>query len=343
MSVYGWLQAGAFFALVLALTKPLGLYMTRVFSGERTFLSPLLAPVERVFYRMCRIDPEREMTATSYLLAIFAFSAVGLVYLYVLLRTQKWLPLNPQGFDNLAPDAAWNAAVSFLTNTNWQFYSGESTMSYLSQMAGLAWHNFVSAAAGIAVAIAVIRGVTRTDKKSRRQFLGRPDPLPALRPVADLASSAGCCSSGRACRRTFKPYTDVVSIEGFEASDHAAARWPRKRSSKNSVRTAAASSTRTRPRQTRTRRRSSNLFELLLHLLDLGGAHVHVRPLRERHAPRLGVVRHDERSCSSRASSRHTVSRRRAIRSCSNSASRAATWKAKNAASASPPRRCSRR
>jgi K+-transporting ATPase ATPase A chain len=217
VSVYGWLQAIAFFALVCALTKPLGLYMTRVFSGERTFLSPVLAPVERGFYRVCRIDPQREMNATNYLFAIFAFSAVALVYLYVLLRTQKWLPLNPQGFDNLAPDAAWNAAVSFTTNTNWQFYSGESTMSYLSQMAGLAWHNFVSAGLGIAVAIAVTRGVTRTDSKAVGNFwvdLTR-SLLYVLLPISILG---GLLLVMQGVPQNFKPYTDVVSIEGMKQS-----------------------------------------------------------------------------------------------------------------------------
>src|SRR5580698_89100 len=166
MTLSGWLQALAFLAIVIAIAQPLGIYMARVFAGERTLLTPLVAPCERLIFRLCRIDPKREMTAAGYLFATLAFSVVGLLYLYVLLRTQKWLPLNPQGFENLTPDAAWNAAVSFATNTNWQFYSGESTMSYLSQMAGLAWHNFVSGAAGIAIAIAVIRGVTRTDRST---------------------------------------------------------------------------------------------------------------------------------------------------------------------------------
>jgi K+-transporting ATPase ATPase A chain len=217
MSIYGWLQAGVFFALVWLLTKPLGVYMTRVFSGERTLLSPVLAPVENIFYRLCRIDPKREMNATNYLFAIFAFSAVGLIYLYALLRTQKWLPLNPQGFDNLAPDAAWNIAVSFLTNTNWQFYSGESTMSYLSQMAGLAWHNFVSAGVGIAVAIAVIRGVTRTDSKAVGNFwvdLTR-SLLYVLLPICILG---GLLLVMQGVPQNFKPYTDAVSIEGMKQS-----------------------------------------------------------------------------------------------------------------------------
>lgn len=213
MNAYGWLQAGFFFAVVLALTKPLGLYMARVFSGERTFATPLVAPVERIVYRLCRIDPQREMSATTYLFALFAFSAVGLVWLYTLLRTQKFLPFNPQGFDNLAPDAAWNAAVSFLTNTNWQFYSGESTMSYFSQMAGLAWHNFVSAAAGIAIAIAVVRGISRSDRKTIGNFW--VDMTRALLYVLLPLSIAGTVFLvSQGVPQNFKAYTAVTSLEG---------------------------------------------------------------------------------------------------------------------------------
>jgi len=213
--MHGWLQAAFFFALVAALTKPLGLFMARVFSAERTFLTPILAPIEGAFYRVCRIDPRKEMTAAGYLSALLAFSAVGLVYLYALLRTQKWLPLNPQGFDNLSPDGAWNAAVSFLTNTNWQFYSGESTMSYLSQMAGLAWHNFVSAAAGIAIAVAVVRGVTRTDRKTVGNFwvdLTR-SLLYFLLPLSILG---GFLLMMQGIPQNFHAYTSAVSLEGMK-------------------------------------------------------------------------------------------------------------------------------
>jgi potassium-transporting ATPase potassium-binding subunit len=161
MTFYGWLQAAVVFAIVCALVKPLGAYMARVFQGERVFLSPVMGPVERVVYRLCRIDAAREMSWKGYAFAVIAFSLVSFVYLYALLRLQAYLPLNPQGFANLAPDLAWNTAISFMTNTNWQFYSGESTMSYLSQMAGLAWHNFVSAGAGIAIAVALMRALAR--------------------------------------------------------------------------------------------------------------------------------------------------------------------------------------
>jgi K+-transporting ATPase ATPase A chain len=217
VTIYGWLQAGIFLALILALTRPIGTYMARVFSGERTWLSPVLAPVENALYRACRIDPRREMNATGYLLALFAFSAVGLGWLYLVLRTQKFLPLNPQGFDNLTPDGAWNAAVSFLTNTNWQFYSGESTMSYFSQMAGLAWHNFVSAASGIAVAIAVIRGVSRTDSKAVGNFW--VDTTRALLYVLLPISFVGALIFvGQGMPQNFHAYTDVQSLEGIKQS-----------------------------------------------------------------------------------------------------------------------------
>jgi len=163
MTLVGWLQVALLFLLVLACTAPLGAYLYRIYTGGRTWLTPVIGPIENGIYRVCRIDPDADMSWQGYAFAVMGFSIVGFAYLYVLLRTQAFLPLNPQGFGNLAPDLAWNTTVSFLTNTNWQFYSGESTMSYLSQMAGLAWHNFVSAAMGIAVAVAVIRGFTRKD------------------------------------------------------------------------------------------------------------------------------------------------------------------------------------
>lgn len=213
MTLAGWLQFVLFLLIVLALTKPLGSYMAHVFEGEKTFLTPLLRPVERVTYRLCGIHEDSEMTWSGYAFSVLAFSFVGFVYLYVLLRTQLWLPLNPQHFPNLAPDLAWNTAVSFLTNTNWQFYSGESTLSYLSQMAGLSWHNFVSAAAGIAVAIAVIRGVARTGRKTLGNFwvdLTRAS-LYVLLPIS-FAGALVFVSQG--VPQNFAPYRTVTTLEG---------------------------------------------------------------------------------------------------------------------------------
>ena len=170
MTIAGWLQFAAFFIIIIALTKPLGSYMARVFEGERTWLSPVFVPVERFIYRLSGVRADEEMPWHVYTLAMLAFSAVSLAWIYLVLRTQQWLPFNPQHFPNLAPDLAWNTAISFTTNTNWQFYSGESTMSYFSQMAALAWHNFVSAGVGIAISVAVIRGVARTTTKMIGNF-----------------------------------------------------------------------------------------------------------------------------------------------------------------------------
>jgi K+-transporting ATPase ATPase A chain len=161
VTVWGWLQIALLFLLILALTKPLGRYLTRVFAGERTVLSPLLAPVERGIYRIIGVDPEREQGWTGYAIAVVLFSAIGLLLLYAQERLQGFLPFNPQGLPGVKPDLAFNTAVSFTTNTNWQNYAGETTMSYLTQMWGLAFHNFVSAATGLAIALAVIRGFTR--------------------------------------------------------------------------------------------------------------------------------------------------------------------------------------
>ena len=170
MTLNGWLQIGVFLLAILAVTPPLGRYMARVFARERTSLDPVLRPVERLIYRSTGVDETREMRWTEYAVALLLFSVVSMLVLYVMQRVQPWLPWNPQGFGAVAPDLAFNTAASFTTNTNWQAYSGESTMSYFTQMAGLAYHNFVSAAAGIAVAIAFIRGVAQKEKDTIGNF-----------------------------------------------------------------------------------------------------------------------------------------------------------------------------
>jgi K+-transporting ATPase ATPase A chain len=217
MTIAGWLQAALIFALVWLCVKPFGTYMALVFEGGRTWLSPVLAPVERALYRICRIDPAREMGWKAYAFSVIAFSLVSVVYLYVLLRTQAFLPLNPQHFGNLAPDLAWNTAISFMTNTNWQFYSGESTMSYLSQMAGLAWHMFVSAATGIAIAIALIRGIARVSGTTLGNFwvdLTRAI-LYVLLPISVLAS---ILLLWQGVPQNFSGYTAAKGLEGVVQS-----------------------------------------------------------------------------------------------------------------------------
>jgi potassium-transporting ATPase potassium-binding subunit len=170
MTANGWIQIALYVAIIIALTKPLGGYMTRVFQGERTLLSPLLRPVERALYWMCRIDEKEEQHWTTYAIAMLAFSLAGFVTLYLLQRLQGVLPFNPQKFGAVAPDLAFNTSISFITNTNWQSYVPETTMSYLVQMAGLTVHNFLSAATGIALAVALIRGFARRSAKSLGNF-----------------------------------------------------------------------------------------------------------------------------------------------------------------------------
>ena len=174
MTFNGWLQILLFFALILLVTKPLGLYMTHVFTGERNFLSPVLRPFERLIYKICGVDHEREMGWKEYALSIILFSGASGLVLYLLQRLQGVLPLNPQnlpGVDSAAhTGSAFNTGVSFLTNTNWQSYVPETTMSYLTQMAGLSYQNFASAAVGIAIAIAFVRGIARKESATIGNF-----------------------------------------------------------------------------------------------------------------------------------------------------------------------------
>jgi K+-transporting ATPase ATPase A chain len=173
MTVNGWLQIAIYVAIIAAITVPLGGYMTRVFAGERTLLSPVLRPVEAVFYRFSGVDPGREQNWIVYTVGMLLFNLVAFLTLYLLMRVQGaplFNPLNPQGFSGVAPDLALNTAISFTTNTNWQNYAGEGTMSYLVQMAGLTVHNFVSAATGIAIAVALIRGFARKSTQTIGNF-----------------------------------------------------------------------------------------------------------------------------------------------------------------------------
>ncbi len=170
MSLNGWLQIVGFIAIILLLASPMGRYMSAVFERRKTFLDPVVRPFERLLYRLTRIDPNHEMRWTEYAICMLAFSAATLVFTYLVERTQGLLPLNPQHFPGVEPVLALNTAISFTTNTNWQSYTPESTMSYLTQMLGLATHNFWSAAAGMAMAIAFIRGISRREEKTLGNF-----------------------------------------------------------------------------------------------------------------------------------------------------------------------------
>jgi potassium-transporting ATPase potassium-binding subunit len=213
MTLNGWLQILFFLLAVFLVTPVLGRFMTRVFARERTWLDPVLRPLERLVYRLTGVDETREMRWTEYAVTILLFSAVSMLVLYAMQRLQAGLPWNPQGFSGVAPDLAFNTAASFTTNTNWQAYSGESTMSYFTQMAGLAYHNFVSAAAGIAVAIAFIRGIAQKEKDTIGNFwvdLVRAS-LWVLLPIA-IVGSLIFVSQGVV--QNLKPYDTVQTVEG---------------------------------------------------------------------------------------------------------------------------------
>jgi K+-transporting ATPase ATPase A chain len=170
MTILGWLQISLLFIAVLLIIKPLGLYMAKIFAGERTWLSPVFSPVERGLYAAAGVDPKKEQSWLGYTLAMLTFSLAGFLALYAILRLQAFLPLNPQGFANVPPDLAFNTAVSFVTNTNWQNYAGEATMSHFSQMAGLTVQNFLSAAVGMALAIAITRAFVRSSATTLGNF-----------------------------------------------------------------------------------------------------------------------------------------------------------------------------
>src|SRR5271163_4241898 len=170
MTIFGWIQIALFSVIVILIARPFGGYMTRVFAGERTFLSPVLRPVERAVYWCCGVDEKEEQHWLTYAVAMLFFSVVGFLTLYALQRLQWYLPFNPQGQTGVEQSLAFNTSVSFITNTNWQSYVPETTMSYLTQMLGLTVHNFASAATGIALALALIRGFARRSSKGVGNF-----------------------------------------------------------------------------------------------------------------------------------------------------------------------------
>src|ERR1051326_139778 len=171
MTLNGWFQIFLFLFLVFLVTKPIGIFMTKVFNREKTFMDPVLRPVERVIYRLTGVDENSEMRWTEYAISMLLFSLVSMVVLYAMERLQGYLPFNPQKFGGVStPALAFNTAASFTTNTNWQNYSGETTMSYFTQMAGLAYHNFMSAAVGIVLAIAFIPGIARRQMQTIGNF-----------------------------------------------------------------------------------------------------------------------------------------------------------------------------
>lgn len=218
MQASGWIQFVIFIVVLAAITKPMGLYLMQVLDANgRTWVDPLFRPLERFTYRLMGVDPRKEQDWKQYTLAMLLFSLVGCLFTYAILRLQHLLPLNPQGFGAVSPDLAFNTAVSFTTNTNWQGYSGESTMSYLSQMVGLVFHNFTSAAVGIGIAAALVRGIARQSIKTVGNFwvdLVRTCYyllLPICVVFAIVLVSQGMIQN-------FKPYTKAKLVEPFKVS-----------------------------------------------------------------------------------------------------------------------------
>jgi potassium-transporting ATPase potassium-binding subunit len=213
MTITGWLQIALFGVIVILITRPFGGYMTRVFAGERTFLSPVLRPVERAVYWCCGIDEKEEQHWLTYAVAMLLFSVVGFLTLYALQRLQWYLPFNPQEQTGAEPSSAFNTSVSFVTNTNWQSYVPETTMGYLVQMAGLTVHNFVSAATGIALALALIRGFARREAKAIGNFwvdLTRT----TLYVLLPLSIVIALFYVWQGMPQNIGPYVDATTLEG---------------------------------------------------------------------------------------------------------------------------------
>ena len=219
MTANGWLQIGIFALLILALTKPLGLYLYRVFEGEKRPLPRVLGRLERLLYRLCGVRPDQEQDWKGYAVSMLVFSGITMVITYAIERLQQVLPFNPQHLGPVEPALAFNTAASFTTNTNWQNYSGESTMSYLSQMAGLAWHNFLSAAVGIGVALALARGLTRRPGPGGPRTLGNfwadlvRSLVYLLLPVSVVV---GLLLVAAGVPQTLGAYREVTTMEGLK-------------------------------------------------------------------------------------------------------------------------------
>ena len=217
MTIIGWAQILVYCAIIVALVRPLGGYMTRVFNGERTFLSPILVPVENALYRVSGVDARREQHWLTYTVAMLLFHVGGVLIIYGLMRLQGLLPFNPAGQSAVAPDLSFNTAISFITNTNWQNYGGESTLSYFTQMLGLTHQNFLSAATGIVLAVALIRGFARASVKTIGNFWVDVTRctlyilIPICIPYALFLVWQGI-------PQTLGPYIDATTLEGAKQS-----------------------------------------------------------------------------------------------------------------------------
>ena len=247
MDTFGLLQIVLYLVVLLALVKPLGWYMARVYEGKPVGLDRVLGPVERLVYRLCDVDPRKEVGWKRYALGVLAFNAAGFIFLYVLQRVQHFLPLNPEHLAAVKTHTAFNTAVSFVTNTNWQSYGGETTMSYLTQMLGMTVQNFVSAATAMAVLVAMIRGFARRNSETIGNFWVGYDEIGALHPAAgvdplggaldvpgrradvQLLSQGGPHRTRQECRRQDDYRADPGGRSGGVTDRHQADRHQRRR------------------------------------------------------------------------------------------------------------------
>ncbi len=340
MTINGWLQIAIYFVVLTALVVPLGRFMAKVFEGERTFLSPVFRPVETILYRAAGVDETREQDWLTYTVAMLLFNAAGFVAIYALLRLQALLPLNPADQSAVPPDLAFNTAVSFATNTNWQNYGGESTLSYLTQMVGLTTQNFVSAATGIALAVALIRAFARASAKTVGNFWVDLTRC-TLYVLLPLSIVAALFLVWQGVPQNLGPYIDATTLEGAKqliSQGPAASQIAIKQLGTNGGGFWNANSS----SLTRTRRRSSNFVEVLFILL-ISAALTHtfgrmVKDTRQGwalYAVMLIIlvvclaVTYWAEGCRQR---QFRASRHRS----------GATWKARRCASASPIRACGR-
>ena len=218
MTLVGWAQIALVLALLLGCAIPLSKFIANVYAGERNFLSPVIGPVERGFYRLAGVDPAREQDWFGYTLAMLAFSVAGFLVLYGVQRLQGVLPLNPRGLDAVPPDLAFNTAISFITNTNWQNYAGETTMSHLTQMLGLTVHNFVSAATGLAMAFALVRGFARSSATTVGNFWADLTRI-TLYLLLPGAIVGALVLVALGVPQTLAGSIDATTLEGAEAND----------------------------------------------------------------------------------------------------------------------------
>ncbi len=371
MTANGFLQVGFYLVVLIALAKPLGAFMANVYDGKRTFLDPVLRPVERLIYRVCGVDPDEGMDWKTYAVAMLLFNGLGALAVYGLQRLQGVLPLNPQGFAGVTPDSSFNTAMSFATNTNWQGYGGEATMSYLTQMLGLSVQNFVSAAAGMATLVALIRGFRNASTREIGNFwvdLTRSVlyiMLPLSIGLALVQTSQGVVQNFSAYKtvpllQATSVTTPVKDADGNPVLDEKGEPKTETTAVTEQTLPMGPASSQVAIKQLGTNGGGffnvnsahpyenptplSNFLEVLAILVISARALLHLRPDGRRHPPGVGRARrhdrHLRRHARASASGPSTAATRATPPSAPTSrratSSRAATWRARRCASASP-------